>query len=445
MLCLLCALVASKTKYTVVVDCGSSGSRPYVYKYNDKDKYPDIKYIDHKKIKIPLTNAADDDNVIPELVSQIYKFTKKKIEKSSLDDTPIYVYATAGMRLLPKLKQDQIMSDLKKELSKQTKFIVKKKHIKVITGTDEGLFLWLALNDLIYKFNGDSAVGALDFGGASAQITLETEDNYERKDDVDYFSIDIKDQTYPLFSHSFLGVGLMESDKTIKEFLINESSSTTNVIENPCYFEGYEENYLDRKIIGKTNYDKCETIIKSVLIPKFKGVTIPKYNHKITKFYAVGNFADYVLFASVSEDIKLNQLKDLSKYMCKLNYDEAFKRSQEDTATFCLSGILQYNILKDGYGFSDEDFVFTKKINGIKSSWTLGALINDLYNIEKDVNDDENNEEEEESYQQNNNNVKIWVIGSVIAGIVIIALVTFLVIRSKKERKTSKYVPLEQL
>ena len=349
MFSLFCLAIFCKSKKVnaVVVDCGSSGSRPYIYEYNDKDNWPNIKYIDHKKLDIRLADAATDAKTIQKLVDEIYNFAKKKIDKDDRKDTKIYVYATAGMRLLPIDTQEKILSDLVKELEKQTKFIVKKKNIKVITGDDEGRFLWLALNQIISKFEDDSTVGALDYGGASAQIGIQLDEN-KGVNNPDYIHLNIKGKEYSLFTHSFLGLGMNEANKAIKDTLINESIGSSSV-ENPCFFKGYEEDYSGVKIVGKPSFDACSNLIQKVLIPRVKEITIPQYSKKINKFYAVGNYVDFAEFAQMKEDNTLSDILTASKEVCKLTYDEALLRSTDDTPVFCFSGVLAYNKLANGY------------------------------------------------------------------------------------------------
>ena len=378
---LFCFFSTSKTKYAVVVDCGSSGSRPFIYEYNDKNEFPEISYIDNKKFDIKLADAANDDSVIPDLVDGIYTFAKKKIDKDDREDTKIYFYATGGMRLLPEDQQEKILSDLKDELEKETKFIVKKKNLKVISGNDEGRFLWLSLNQLLTNFEGSDSVGALDYGGASAQIAFETKNPILSSSDEDYVNVAIKDRTYSLFSHSFLGLGLAEADKALKDALISKNKSEQTIV-NPCYFEGYQENYNNKTIIGKTDYNKCNSLVQEVLIPSIKEITIPQYSKSINKFYAVGNFVDFAEFAGMPEDVHTSDILAYSKEVCKLTYDEALAKTTSDTPLFCYSGVFQYNMLTQGYGFTDEQFIVTKKIDKVKISWTLGALITDVYELD---------------------------------------------------------------
>ena len=438
-----CLFSSSKTKYAVVVDCGSSGSRPYVYKYNDKDNFPDIEYIDHKKLEIPLSDAATDDTVIPTLVEEIYKFAKKKIEKDYREEPKIYVYATAGMRLLPEEEQEKILSDLKDELEKQTKFIVKKDNIKVISGDDEGRFLWLSLNQLVTKFEGTESVGALDYGGASAQISFETRDPIVEKNDTDYVNIDIKDRSYSLFAHSFLGLGLAEADKALKNALISKNPEQQS-IENPCYFEGYQEQYNNKTIVAKTDYAKCNELIQEVLIPTIKAIAIPAYSKSINKFYAVGNFVDFAEFAGMPENVHTNDWINYSQQVCKLTYQEALAKTTSDTPLFCYSGIYQYNMLTQGYGFTDEQFVVTKKLDGVKISWTLGALITDVYNLDfsgSDVDDSKSANINDGSVGFPNESILYIGLGCIgfIAIVVMVIVVVVVLKRNKKSQQQSIY------
>src|SRR6185437_1043632 len=78
----------------------------------------------------------------------------KKVAKHVKDDqkasTPIYLAATAGMRLLNMtnhIKSELILLSIKNAL--QTEFgLSATKRVEIITGQDEGLFSWISTNYL---------------------------------------------------------------------------------------------------------------------------------------------------------------------------------------------------------------------------------------------------------------------------------------------------------
>lgn len=60
------------------------------------------------------------------------------IPKSKHFETPLYILATAGMRLLPKAKQDAILNNLIANIPLRFNFLFSSTHVEVITGKQEG-------------------------------------------------------------------------------------------------------------------------------------------------------------------------------------------------------------------------------------------------------------------------------------------------------------------
>ena len=113
------------------------------------------------------------------------------------------VYATAGMRLAE--KQDARNSALVwKRLNER---LSKKLEMNVTTRTlseyEEGLYAWLALRE----FQPDNNFGVAEMGGVSLQVTFPCPSCESAR------QVRVKDETLPVFSHSFIGWGQDEAWK----------------------------------------------------------------------------------------------------------------------------------------------------------------------------------------------------------------------------------------
>ncbi|CAF4290039.1 unnamed protein product [Rotaria sp. Silwood2] len=131
--------------YGIVIDCGSSGSRLYIYIWPEHSGKPN------------------------ELL-QI---------KQLLDSKGI--------------PQKQLLEDLFNDIERDYKFLIENTHIQVISGQLEGIYSWIAINYVLGRFQNTNTesksvtndnsnlnskrrpttVGVLDMGGASAQIAFE--------------------------------------------------------------------------------------------------------------------------------------------------------------------------------------------------------------------------------------------------------------------------------
>ena len=96
--------------------------------------------------------------------------------------TPLTLRATAGLRLLPEgpAAADAIMDAVRSKLSR-TGFDVKSRDVSILSGGDEGLYGWVAVNYLLGRIGGGGAgevgsekkttVALADLGGGSAQLS----------------------------------------------------------------------------------------------------------------------------------------------------------------------------------------------------------------------------------------------------------------------------------
>ncbi|XP_035400749.1 ectonucleoside triphosphate diphosphohydrolase 7 isoform X1 [Cygnus atratus] len=216
--------------YGVVVDCGSSGSRVFVYFWPPHNGNPhdllDIRQMRDrgsrpvvKKIKpgtcgtgrhraaprglgahgspVPRAGisvaAAAPERATPYL-RPLLRFAAAHVPAPKHRETPLYVLCTAGMRLLPQRQQAAILDDLVRNIPLEFDFLFSKSHAEVISGKQEGVYAWIGINFVLGRFDhedeeaavvtvalGDQAeslvrkrtVGILDMGGASLQIAYE--------------------------------------------------------------------------------------------------------------------------------------------------------------------------------------------------------------------------------------------------------------------------------
>ena len=95
-------------------------------------------------------------------------------QSDRLASIPFFLGATAGLRLLPYASRELIMSNTRGWLVTvaNNPFLFSPLYAKILSGEEEAVFGWIAVNYLSNRFNGQS-VGALDLGGASTQLTVD--------------------------------------------------------------------------------------------------------------------------------------------------------------------------------------------------------------------------------------------------------------------------------
>nr|XP_035125894.1 ectonucleoside triphosphate diphosphohydrolase 4 isoform X7 [Callithrix jacchus] len=170
--------------YGIVVDCGSSGSRIFVYCWPRHNGNPrDL--LDIRQMR--------DKNRKP----VVMKIKPEHVPRAKHKETPLYILCTAGMRILPESQQKAILEDLLTDIPVHFDFLFSDSHAEVISGKQEGVYAWIGINFVLGRFehieDDDEAVvevnipgsesseaivrkrtaGILDMGGVSTQIAYE--------------------------------------------------------------------------------------------------------------------------------------------------------------------------------------------------------------------------------------------------------------------------------
>ncbi|XP_054030785.1 ectonucleoside triphosphate diphosphohydrolase 4 [Dryobates pubescens] len=194
--------------YGIVVDCGSSGSRIFVYCWPRHNGNPhdllDIKQMRDKarkpvvmKIKPGISEFASSPGQVSDYISPLLSFAAEHVPRAKHKETPLYILCTAGMRILPESQQKAILEDLLTDIPVQFDFLFSDSHAEVISGKQEGVYAWIGINFVLGRFehtdDEDEAVvevlvpgsenkeaifrkrtvGILDMGGVSTQIAYE--------------------------------------------------------------------------------------------------------------------------------------------------------------------------------------------------------------------------------------------------------------------------------
>uniref|UniRef100_A0A667WKB2 nucleoside-triphosphate phosphatase n=1 Tax=Myripristis murdjan TaxID=586833 RepID=A0A667WKB2_9TELE len=192
--------------YGIVVDCGSSGSRVFVYYWPPHNGNPhtllDIRQMrdrDHKpvvkKIKPGISTLAQTPARASDYLQPLLSFAAAHVPRAKHKETPLYILCTAGMRLLPDSQQAAILEDLVTDVPLEFDFLFSRSHAEVISGKQEGVYAWIGINFVLGRFDHADeedatvevttgsqnqqpisrrrTVGIMDMGGASLQIAYE--------------------------------------------------------------------------------------------------------------------------------------------------------------------------------------------------------------------------------------------------------------------------------
>jgi len=179
----------SKThSFGIVMDAGSTGTRlrvfcwPSITTAAHSQTFPKIRDAYHTDDVDPddlplrrrpgLSSFAHDPSAVADQVLSLIDEARQFVPTEAAATAPLYVRATAGLRLLPARQAESVLEVVSRALSNRTLCPFSFAGARVISGEEEALFGWLAINHLLGRFDRVpwDPVGWLDLGGASAQI-----------------------------------------------------------------------------------------------------------------------------------------------------------------------------------------------------------------------------------------------------------------------------------
>lgn len=297
--------MGKKWRYGVILDAGSSGTRLHIYRWQDPEKalkealkkgttealasLPKImtekKWT--KKIRPGVSTFGEKASAVgPDHLQSLVDHALQYIPHDKIKDTPIFLMATAGMRLLPQVQQTALTHEICSYLRKNTDFSLPDcdLHIQVIKGETEGLYGWIASNYLLGGFDnpdrhqhgkGHHTYGFLDMGGASAQIAFAPNSTEAEKHANDLKLLRLRTLNgspaeYKVFTTTWLGFGVNQARESYVENLEELYGADTSAeLPDPCLPKGLKTTLdgapiQDAKsakgkptIIGTGAFDEC--------------------------------------------------------------------------------------------------------------------------------------------------------------------------------------------
>ncbi|PAV23777.1 nucleoside phosphatase GDA1 [Pyrrhoderma noxium] len=294
-------------RFGIVIDAGSSGSRLQIYSWRDArlvraeegpkvyNKLPEVvKGTENPddwvhKVEPGISTFGENPNQIAQYLRPLLDHARDHIPPSLHHETPLFLLATAGMRLLPSSQQDAILEATCNFIRFHSHFKVEDSDltgkcgssIRIITGEEEGLFGWIAVNYLMDQFtkvdDDQTTYGFLDMGGASTQIAFEPSAEEREKTkgltDVQLRLIGGEEIHHQVFVTTWLGYGTNQAreryvGRTIS--LFEEGRDQHDYIPDPCLpkdlvlsessvYPGHEDAHSRRehKLIGTGSFERC--------------------------------------------------------------------------------------------------------------------------------------------------------------------------------------------
>ncbi|KAF7200026.1 ectonucleoside triphosphate diphosphohydrolase 4 isoform X2 [Nothobranchius furzeri] len=338
--------------FGLVVDCGSSGSRVFVYCWPQHNGNPrellDIRQMKdvHRKpvvmkIKPGISELAKTPERASDYIKPLLSFAAQHIPKYKHQETPLYILCTAGMRILPENQQEALLEDLRTDIPVDFNFLFSDSHVEVISGKQEGVYAWIGINFVLGRFNhvhddedavvevhvpgNDQQValmrkrtaGVLDMGGVSTQIAYEVPKTEEvAKNLLAEFNLGCDahstDHVYRVYVSTFLGFGGNAARQRYEESFVR-NTVTRNRLLGQHVGETAESPLLDpclptdlqdeigspaQKLYlrGTGDFDRCRQLLQPFLNrtndtqSSLSGVYQPAIDYRNSQFYGFSEF-----------------------------------------------------------------------------------------------------------------------------------------------------------
>ncbi|KAM6939744.1 ectonucleoside triphosphate diphosphohydrolase 7-like [Xenentodon cancila] len=409
--------------YGIVVDCGSSGSRVFVYYWpphngnphtlldiqqmRDRNRKPVV-----KKIKPGISTLAHKPTQASDYLQPLLGFAAAHVPRSKHKETPLYILCTAGMRLLPESQQAAILEDLVTDVPLEFDFLFSRSHAEVISGKQEGVYAWIGINFVLGRFDHADeedatvevttgsqnqppisrrrTVGIMDMGGASLQIAYEVpsaitfnspQEEEAGKSVLAEFNLgcDVEhtQHVYRVYVTTFLGFGGNMARQRYEDQLVNSTlaknrflTSQTGLSEDkpyldPCLPVGMSDTVVrDNRTLylrGQGDWTRCQEAVRPFL-GLHNGTMSPQGVYQAPINFSNSEFFGFSEFFYCMEDV----LRIGGRY-----HSEKYAQAAKE---YCAT---KWSTLKqrlDNQLFSQQADINRLKFQCFKSAWMYEVL-----------------------------------------------------------------------
>jgi len=384
----------------VVIDAGSSHSKVFVYEWQKRMSKtsvspwtpPTTQKGWSAKFEPGISSYADKPSGVRAGLQKLVDFAKKIVAEELWANTPIYLGATAGMRLLPLENRTAIMQEVRRFFaSSSCPFSFGVDHqARILSGDEEGVYGWIAVNFLKNSLTDAETSGVLDLGGASTQITFRPKQGQAILSNS--YPMHVHGLHLPVYSHSFLNYGINTAKQHLHDIII--TSAVGGVAESGCYNTGYNFTYKGVMIRGASNGTACETQMKQLFQKaqycytdtcSFNQVYQPPL---YGRFVGISTFYSYIVTdLSLPENASISLIRSEAMGVCSLSYSQLLDKYPQSHALcyeFCIGTTYIETILGYAYGFNlapEATITYQSDINGCEATWGLGMIINEIHQM----------------------------------------------------------------
>ena len=265
-------------QYVVLIDGGSSGTRVHVHPYtlpaassSSSASSPPLPIISPSfslKVKPGLSAFPTPSDAAQSLLP-LLDFATRHVPAHLHATTPIYLYATAGLRTVPLSTAEQILYECRRILA-TAPFLFLADRVRIISGVQEGMNGWIAANYLSHHFDSSDetpqTVGVLEMGGASFQLTYAPADPSRLPAEM-LIPLHIGQHSFQIYTISYLNYGLEKAQE------LYTKRHNHSHYSDPCYPEGQKGRPANGSLApvdSRGDYETCVELVDQLILHDIK-------------------------------------------------------------------------------------------------------------------------------------------------------------------------------
>lgn len=368
-----------------VIDAGSSGCRAHVFKFVGGSVEPEHENL---KVRPGLSSFANEPTQAGKSLEPLLEFMRNEIPEESRGESPIYLKATAGLRMIDETSSAAVLESVRRALESSEFGDVK---AEIISGLDEASFGWLTINYLSNTLEGGEEIATVELGGASAQVAQAHSPGQAQ--------IEVGGKSKDLFAVSYLGYGQEKAREGLTQYLKERGE-----ISDPCLPRGFpaKGGVYDPIPTGGGSYDQCRLAVEAALF--YEGAWCEEEDcgedeqrakqkrppGNILKSSSVLVFENFYYTAAMlgilsdnHQEVSVEDYAEAARPACESSWNDleasAYPHDnspKSDLDKLCFSSIYIDLFLTRGLGISrDKKFTVARQIKGNDIDWSLGAAI----------------------------------------------------------------------
>mmetsp|Transcript_26624 Transcript_26624/g.36754 ORF Transcript_26624/g.36754 Transcript_26624/m.36754 type:complete len:459 (+) Transcript_26624:153-1529(+) len=395
------------TRYAVVFDAGSTGSRVHIFRFKSSSKGYILLDDTFEQLKPGLSSFAADPKKGAASLSPLIERALQTVPKEARSITTLELRATAGLRLLPDDQSENLLQAVRDILSATPFLFDSTESATIMDGADEGAFQWLSINYLLGNLGGtpSGTVAAVDLGGGSVQMAFALPQNKAASAPKGFVrGLRGGGATYHVYVHSYLGYGLMAARAAILG-AVGPSDS------HPCIANGHNGSYVyGGSTVGvhaneNSDFERCATTSESILNKDKACEVVPNTECSFNGIWGGGDVQKSIYVSSyfwdraeqsgiisgpnaISETVNPVLFGKMAQEACGVSsVSEVTEKyasvDAKDVPYFCMDLVYCHTLLSKGFEVGpDTEMTLVKRIsyngNEIEAAWPLGAAINAL-------------------------------------------------------------------